>query len=879
MAAQRPAAHRTILIVDVEGFGDQRRTNADRVAVRDGLYRALRQAFSGAAIPWDDSHHQDCGDGVLVLIPAQVPKGLLAESLPHALIDALDEHNRTHRAQERMRLRMALHAGEVNPDDHGFTSASINLAFRLLDAQPLKAALAESPGVLAVIVSAWFFDEVVRHSAASSPSMYRRFRVVAKETDTVGWVCLPDQPRPPGETGQGIPAGRPRYAGPGPSSVRAAHLAGDPVDAVGMPVVVPTGQLPAELRGRRQLLRELRQSLRRPPGEWVVLAGMGGAGKSTIAAAFAESVRQARTGWRRRHVWWASAADPASLASALVTMARQLGGARADIEAIGAGTTDAPDRLWALLRRAPRGWLLVFDNADDPSALARPARAAASAAAPADADTGSVADGTGWVRPTRRGLVVVTSRNASRAAWGRHARVLPVGPLEEDDAAQVLLDWAPQAGDDAAARTLARRLGCLPLALHLAGSYLESDVALRGSFRDYQRALDNEDVRPHLLTARPDIGSTVNARAVVMRTWEISLDALARNGVPQARPLLRLLSCYDPATPVPLGLLVPGLLSSLLGADGETGRALGANAEHRLEDGLHQLRLLGLIDVRPSSDSGPPERAVLIHPVIADTNRAHLGDGGVGAVDPTLVRRTAIELVVHAIGRLDPDVTADWPAYLRLGPHLHALFQTTARYVECQNLRDLVAVTTTTAEAHHRCGAIPAGEHLSRAALDVAVPLLGEDDPASLLARHLFAWPLAIQGRLGEAEAIYRSVVTGRRRVLGEEHPDTLWTRHEVAWIAACQGRWAEAETAYRDVLDARRRILGDEHPHTLMTRHGLAWTMALQGRHAAAIDEYQKLLDARRRNLGEDHPDTIATREALERLHRGQIASARHLA
>ena len=36
---------------------------------------------------------------------------------------------------------MALHAGEVNYDEYGVTAASINLAFRLLDAEELKDAL------------------------------------------------------------------------------------------------------------------------------------------------------------------------------------------------------------------------------------------------------------------------------------------------------------------------------------------------------------------------------------------------------------------------------------------------------------------------------------------------------------------------------------------------------------------------------------------------------------------------------------------------------------------------------------------------------------------------------------------------------------------
>ena len=159
--------------------------------MRDGLYRAMQDAFGGAGIPWDDCGHEDRGDGLFVLVPAEVPKALLAESLPPALVTALRAHNGRHPEPERIRLRMALHAGEVHYDQHGVTAVAVNLAFRLLDAQPLKAALAHSAGVLAVIVSSWFFEEVVRHSG-TSPG-YRPVEVAVKETMTTGWICLPDQ--------------------------------------------------------------------------------------------------------------------------------------------------------------------------------------------------------------------------------------------------------------------------------------------------------------------------------------------------------------------------------------------------------------------------------------------------------------------------------------------------------------------------------------------------------------------------------------------------------------------------------------------------------------------------------------------------------------
>ena len=190
MEDQGLAVHRTIVAVDVEGFGARYRTNRNQVAVRDGLYQAVREAFQQAGIPWADHDHEDRGDGMLILVGSEVPKSLFVETLPSALVSALSKHNRLHPEPERIRLRMALHAGEVNYDTHGATAASINLAFRLLESGSVKEALAGSSGILAVIVSSWFFDEVVRHSRTDAAEYYP-VPVTVKETTTTGWVRLP----------------------------------------------------------------------------------------------------------------------------------------------------------------------------------------------------------------------------------------------------------------------------------------------------------------------------------------------------------------------------------------------------------------------------------------------------------------------------------------------------------------------------------------------------------------------------------------------------------------------------------------------------------------------------------------------------------------
>lgn len=186
------ARHHTILVVDVEGFSNRRRTIPHQVAVREGLHRAMRKAFDKAGIPWVKCYREDRGDGALVLAPSYVPKSRFVESLPYELTAALCEHNEVYDARSRIRLRVALHAGEVMHDKQGVTGEALTRTFRLADAAALKSELAASPGVLALITSSRFFDEVVRQSAAVNPHTYREVEVAVKETRTTAWMHLPD---------------------------------------------------------------------------------------------------------------------------------------------------------------------------------------------------------------------------------------------------------------------------------------------------------------------------------------------------------------------------------------------------------------------------------------------------------------------------------------------------------------------------------------------------------------------------------------------------------------------------------------------------------------------------------------------------------------
>jgi RNA polymerase sigma factor (sigma-70 family) len=187
------ALNRAILCVDIEGFAALQ-ADSDRLAARDALYRAFDIALAKAGAPRQGNFLEDRGDGVLVVVPPEVPSHLLLTVLPNELAAVLEKHNRNHPPRARIRLRLVIHTGEVHYDEHGVAGEAIDLAFRILDSRPLKQALASSPADLALIVSDQFFRDVLELDAALDPGAYRREVIRARGTRAVAWIRLYPDP-------------------------------------------------------------------------------------------------------------------------------------------------------------------------------------------------------------------------------------------------------------------------------------------------------------------------------------------------------------------------------------------------------------------------------------------------------------------------------------------------------------------------------------------------------------------------------------------------------------------------------------------------------------------------------------------------------------
>ena len=219
--ARHDALHRTIVVVDITESSHPYRRDGDRLIMRHAMYQSLA---AGLRKDWPACYHEDRGDGVLVLVPPEVPKSRLVTSLPDRLETALDRHNAAMERRDparavatQVQLRVALHAGEVTFDDHGVVGAAIDHTFRLAEVPPLKAALAASRDACAFIVSDWFYGNVVYHRQDARPDNYRPITCEVKGTQLSAWLKVP---RPPLALVETPWAGT---ANPGPGIAHAAR--------------------------------------------------------------------------------------------------------------------------------------------------------------------------------------------------------------------------------------------------------------------------------------------------------------------------------------------------------------------------------------------------------------------------------------------------------------------------------------------------------------------------------------------------------------------------------------------------------------------------------------------------------------------------------
>lgn len=258
----RPSGFRTIFVCDIVGFGE--RAGRDRVQeyLHLALYTTVEAAFDASGIRFDACYHEDRGDGVMVVPPAEADAARLVFPLVEHLSAEIRRANELASEAASMRLRVALHCGRMNSDAEGLVGTAVNHVFRLLDAPGFKQAMKESTAPVGVLASAEFHAAVIRDGrGAIDPGQFRAIEVQVKETRTTAWIRVPGAaPAPPAGEGVVRSPRPPELPGRG---LRDGHRGDDTslptlFELVGRILAIP---LMAAPEGRDHVVGELRQEI------------------------------------------------------------------------------------------------------------------------------------------------------------------------------------------------------------------------------------------------------------------------------------------------------------------------------------------------------------------------------------------------------------------------------------------------------------------------------------------------------------------------------------------------------------------------------------------------------------------------------------------
>ncbi|MFI6344640.1 hypothetical protein [Streptomyces sp. NPDC050560] len=197
---------RTMLLLDIERFSH--RDDVEQAYLRRMLYDVVEPTLESTGADGTGALRADRGDGLMVLIDANIPLTRVLRTVLVEIPARLHAVNRMASATARMRLRGVVAVGQVAVDPYdGWVGSDLNLACRLLDADPLRAALAARADDFALCVSAEVHSGVVRHGHPGIPTTaFHPMTVPSKNGPLAAWLYGAPPQDTPASTPEPAPA-------------------------------------------------------------------------------------------------------------------------------------------------------------------------------------------------------------------------------------------------------------------------------------------------------------------------------------------------------------------------------------------------------------------------------------------------------------------------------------------------------------------------------------------------------------------------------------------------------------------------------------------------------------------------------------------------
>lgn len=543
------------------------------------------------------------------------------------------------------------------------------------------------------------------------------------------------------------------------------------------------------------------------PTSTVVITGLGGMGKTQLASEFVHRYGQYFAGG----VFWLSFAD----------------GNGVPIEVAACGDLShlnlhpnfdglPLDRRVRLVRAAwqsalPR--LLIFDNCEDERLLEQ------------------------WRPPTGGCRVLVTSR---RLRWEptRDVHVLSLAVLDRTESMDLLRHYRPDLDpDDSVLSELAAEVGDLPLALHLAGTYL-TRYRFAISPSTYLHQLRSPALFEHPSLQADDYSPTGHHRGVG-RSFALSYERLSPTLATDkvALALLARAAHFAPGEPTPRDLLI----ETIHPHPDEAARIQG-------EDALIRLVELGLVT---EENNG----VVRLHRLLAAFIRTISLD--------TTAQSAVEDIMLLTARRFNADDRLI-PSLLLL--HLRAVTN--------------AALSRTDHDAGNLCYEISkllfqidegGAFYYNERSLAIRTTLLGPNHPGITENLHHMGWMLDTIGRYPEAHHYHEEALVIRTAAFGSHHPDTAESLNYMGTIRHQQNDYGAARHYYEQALVIREALLAEDHPDVTTSLNNLGLLLHAQGYYREARCYHERALSIRERVLAPNHAKVGITLNNLGYLLRAQ--------
>ncbi len=565
--------------------------------------------------------------------------------------------------------------------------------------------------------------------------------------------------------------------------------------------------------GREDILKELHNALKSDKAAALAqaISGLGGIGKTQTAVEYTYQYRN-----EYNAVLWVKADSREALISDYAALAHVLDLPEKDAKE--QNLAAAAVRRWL---ENNSGWLLVFDNADEPGLLED------------------------YIPIDQKGHILLTSRAQLFDKLGISNPVeLPKMP--PDEAREFLLKRTgrsdlTQAENDAILK-IAEELDHLPLALEQAGAYIKELKAGFSNYLSSYRTRGLDMFKKHL----PVTGKYPKS---VATTWLLNFDEVEKTSKASA-DLLTASAFFNPDN-IPFELIIKGAPEL-----GETITSAIEGIEKDpivLDELLLPLTRYSLI----SRDVG----AYSIHRLVQAVIRDRIGKDA---------ERVWAERTVKAMNRAFPAVKfSNWQLCERLIPHAKAGAELIRKYEF--EFMEAARLLNDAGRYQYERASYSEAEPMYRRALEIKEKSLGYDHPSIATSLNNLALLYKTQGIYDKAEPMYRRALEIREKSLGKDHPSVAQSLNNLATLYDTQGKYEKAEPMYGRALEIWEKSLGYDHPDVATSLNNLAGLYDTQGKYDKAETLYRRALEIKEKSLGTDHPDVANSLNNLALLYYAQ--------